>query len=59
MAPPAAFPGTTQAEPHLPLRPAPRLAVVVAAVQLAATQAAAFRASLLSQIRIDFFQQLE
>ena len=43
VAPSAAFLGATQAKPQVPLRPAPRLAVVVAAVQLAAAQRAALR----------------
>ena len=42
----------------LPLRAAPGLAVIIAAVQLAAAKQAALLASLLGQIGIDFLQQL-
>ena len=58
MSPPAAFPGATQAEAHLPLRATPGLTVVIAAVQLATTKQAALLANLLGQIAIDFLQQL-
>ena len=40
MAAPTIFLGATQTKAHLPLRPAPRLAVVVAAVKIAAAQQA-------------------
>ena len=57
MPPPAAFLCATEAEAHLPLRAAPRFAVIVAGAQLAAAQQAASLPSFLGQIGIDFFQQ--
>ena len=58
MPPSAALLGATKTEAHLPLRTAPRLAVIIAAVQLATAKQAALQPSLLGQIGIDFFQQL-
>ena len=58
MPPPATLPGAAKAEAHLPLRATPRLALVIAAVQLALAKPAAFLANRFGQIGIDFFQQL-
>ena len=56
MSSPAALLDAAEAEAHLPLRAASRFAVIVAAVQLAVAQQAAFQPSLLRQVGIDFFQ---
>ena len=58
MPPPVALLGATEAEADLPLRAAPRFAVIVAAMQFATAKQAALLASLLGQIAIDFLQQL-
>ena len=57
MPPPAALLGATQTKARLPLWAAPRLALVIAAVQGAAAKQAAFLPRLFGQIGIDFFQQ--
>src|SRR5271157_2713851 len=56
--PPAPLLGATEAEANLPLRAAPRFAVIVAAVQFATAKQAALQPSLFGQVGIDFFQQL-
>ena len=48
---PAPLLSATQAEAHIPLRPSPRLAFVIATVQLAAAQQATFQPGLLGSGR--------
>ena len=59
MPPPASLPVATKAKAQLPLRAAPWLAFIIAAVQLATAKQAALQSRLLGQIPIDFFQQLK
>src|SRR6266545_4029526 len=56
---PATLLGATQAEANVPLRSAPRLALIVATVQLAPAEQAAFGSDLPDYVGIDLFQQLK